>query len=419
MPNPAKGRTHFVPRHAEASVRTALADTRVVAVVGPRQSGKTTLVRQIAQDGGRPFVTLDDEISRRFAIDDPTGFLRAFPSAAIDEIQRSPDLILALKRTVDDDPRSGRYIVTGSVDLFRRAISPDTLAGRVESVTLLPFSQAEIEVSAVPTFLHRAFSGDFPRFAVLGPTSALVERVLIGGYPEAVARPIAARRAAWLRSYARVMARRDVEDAFRVSKRDQMARLVRRAAFSSGGLLNFSRIGSELGVNAKTVDRWLILLQHLFLLRRVEAWHRNDLKRLVKTPRLHFLDSGLLAVLRRVGAPAIKRDRTKIGPLLECFVYSELIKLVDLAEEDILVSHYRDKDGVEVDFVLERADGKTVGIEVKGTATARPAHSRGLMRLKAACADKFACGILLHDGDRVQQIAPRVFVMPFKMLWES
>ena len=150
-----------MPRHSETRVRDALTDTRIVAIVGPRQSGKTTLARRIASDDGRPFITLDDEQHRRFAEDDPIGFVRSNPVAVIDEIQRAPGLILAIKQAVDEDPRPGRYLITGSVDLFRSAISPDSLAGRVETIELLPFSQAEIAGAGAPGFLDRAFAGDF------------------------------------------------------------------------------------------------------------------------------------------------------------------------------------------------------------------------------------------------------------------
>jgi len=194
----------FVARHAEAPIRAALTDTRIVAIVGPRQSGKTTLARRIANHDGRPFVTLDDEQSRRFARNDPAGFVRGLRTAAIDGIQRAPDLVLALKKSVDEDPRPGRFLITGSVDLFKGSVSPDSLAGRVETVELLPLSQAELSAVGPPGFLDRAFAGDIPGIAETGPTVDLIERVVSGGFPEALSRPVPARRlAARLRACAR------------------------------------------------------------------------------------------------------------------------------------------------------------------------------------------------------------------------
>ena len=409
----------FVARHAEAPVRLALTDTRIVAIVGPRQSGKTTLARRIADDDGRAFVSLDDDQFRRFAREDPTGFVRDLPRAAIDEIQRAPDLILALKKEVDERPVPGRYLITGSVDLFKSSISPDSLAGRVATAELLPFSQAEIAGAAPSRFLDRAFAGDFPTVGNTGPTAGLVERVVSGGYAPALARPVPGRRQSWLRAYARALAERDVSDLAPVGKRDEMVRLIDHAAVSAGQLLNMSALGARLGVDGKTVDRWLVLLEHMFLLRRIPAWHSNRLKRLVRAPKLQFLDSGLLAALLRTDAADIARDRRKLGPLLECFVHGEIAKAIALSDGLTSVSHYRDKDGIEVDLVLERSPGAVVGIEVKAGATVYPRDFKGLRRLREAVGDSFACGIVLHDGERIQQIAPGLFVMPVGMLWEA
>ena len=419
MPDQTKGFGKFITRHAEARVRTALRDTRIVAIVGPRQSGKTTLARRIASSDDRPFITLDDEQFRRFAENDPAGFIRGQRIAVIDEIQRAPGLILALKQSVDEDPRPGRYLITGSVDLFRSSISPDSLAGRVETVELLPFSRAEVAGTGVPRFLDRAFDADFPNLAVTGPTPDLIEHAVSGGYPEALSRTVPARRRHWLLAYARALTERDVSELAALGKRDEMSRLIDHAAASAGQLLNLSRLGSHLGVDGKTVDRWLALLEHMFLIRRVRAWHRNEVKRLVKTPKLHFLDSGLLAALRRAGVTEVEKDRGNLGPLLECLVHAELLKAAALSVEATAISHYRDKDQVEVDLVLERSSGDVVGIEVKANATLRPRDFQGLTRLQSAAGERFACGIVLHDGDRIQQTAPRLFAMPVEMLWTT
>lgn len=417
MPRTTAG--NYVPRHSEARVREALTDTRIVAIVGPRQSGKTTLAQRVAADDGRPFISLDDDQHRQFAANDPIGFVRGNPTAVIDEIQRAPALILAIKQAVDEDPRPGRYLITGSVDLFRAAISPDSLAGRIETIELLPFSQAEIARTSVPGFLDRAFAGDFPNLAAAGATTDLTQRILAGGFPEALSRALPSRRASWLRSYAHSLAERDVSDIGTVGNRHAMARLLEHTAASSGQLLNMSGIGARLGVDGKTVDRWLFLFEHMFLVQRVYAWHRNDLKRLVKRPKLQFLDSGLLAALRRVDNAVIARDRQQLGPLLECFVYSELAKAATLADHPIFFSHYRDKDRVEVDLVLERLPNAIVGVEIKAGATVHPGDFKGLARLREATGGRFACGIILHDGDRIQQAGPKLFAMPVGALWND
>ena len=408
----------YLPRHAESQVGAALADTRVVALVGPRQSGKTTLARQFANDG-RPFVTLDDEQFRRFAQDDPVGFMRGRQTAVIDEIQRAPALILELKKKVDEDPTPGRYLITGSVELFRSAISPDSLAGRIETIELLPFSQAEAAVAGVPNFLARAFSRDFPNLDTTGPTENLIARVLSGGYPEVLVRPDPVRQRRWLHAYARALAERDISEIATVGRRDRLSTLLDHVAVSASQQLNLSNLGSRLGVDSKTADRWLGLLEQMYIVRRIPAWHSNDLRRLIKAPKLQFLDSGLLAALRGVHRETINSDRGKLGPLLECFAYSELIKAIDLTNDSIRIRHFRNKERLEVDLVLERTPGELVGIEVKAGATVRPDDFRGLTRLREALGDQFACGILLHDGDRIQQTASHMFAMPFKALWES
>ena len=419
MPDRTIRRGEFVARHAERRVCAALEDTRIVAIVGPRQSGKTTLARRIAADDGRPFITLDDFQFRQFARNDPVGFMRAQPVAAIDEIQRAPSLILALKQAVDEDPRPGRFLITGSVDLFRGSISPDSLAGRVETIELLPFSHAEIAGTGPPDFLDRAFAADFPSLALMGPTGDLAERVISGGFPEALSRAVPSRRRSWLRAYARSLAERDVSDIASIAKRNDLRRLIDHAAASAGQLLNLSALGSRIGVDGKTVDRWLALFEHMFLVRRVVAWRRSGLKRLVKAPKLHFLDSGLLAALQRVSAATVARDRQKLEPHLESFVYAELAKTAALSDDELTLSHYRDKDQVEVDFVLERSPGAIVGIEVKASATVRPRDFKGLKRLRQAVGDRFSCGIILHDGDRIRKAASRLFAMPVKMLWTN
>ena len=409
-------RPRLLRRHAEPRVREALTDTRIVALIGPRQSGKTTLARKIATDAGMSFVTLDDLPSRQFANADPIGFVQGIDRAVIDEVQRSPDLILALKEAVDNDPRPGRFLITGSVELFRGAVSPDSLAGRVETIELLPFTQAEIEQREPPDFLARAFACNFPALMETGRTPNLIERVLGGGYPEALRRTTEARRVAWLRAYASALTQRDAAEIAVVFKTDELSRLLEHAAAASGQLTNLSALATPLGIDSKTVDRWLTLLEQMFVLRRVRAWHPNRLKRLVRTPKLHFLDTGLLAGLRAVGVKDLSADRRMFGSLLEGFVYAELAKLAGQATVYTSISHYRDKDKTEVDLVIEQA-GQILGIEVKAGATARSGDFRGLKRLQSATGEAFACGIVLHDGERIQRLGDRLFAMPVSRLW--
>ena len=412
LPNSA-----FIVRHAEQRIRAALADTRIVALVGPRQAGKTTLARRIAEHDQRTYISLDDTQSRDFASEDPIGFLRGLSYAVIDEIQRVPNLILELKREVDERPEPGRFLITGSVDLFRTSISPDSLAGRVETVQLLPFSQAELEQLPEQRFVDRAFSKEFPRLEKTDTTRNLVGRILGGGYPLALSRTEPSRRRAWFQEYIRALTDRDVADISNVYKRNEIARLGTFVALSSGQLVNFSRLGAQIGVDNHTADRWLDLFEHMFLLSRIPAWHQKDLKRLVKTPKLHFLDSGLLAAIRNIGIHDTSRDRKLLGPLLECFVYSELIKATSASTNQTNILHFRENSGREVDFVLERSSGEIVGIEVKASATVHPMDFHGLRKLAETADRRFVCGIVLYDGDQIEEFAPDLYAMPFKVLW--
>ena len=420
MPNPSSQQPRYIPRHAEARIKTVMADTRIVAIVGPRQAGKTTLARRIAAGDGRRFVSLDDESWLRFAKADPTGFVNRLQTAAIDEIQRAPNLVLALKRSVDEDQRPGRFLITGSVDLFKSMIVPDSLAGRVSVVELLPFSQAEIRGLKPPTLLTRAFAGDFPAFSQIGGLGQDLDRlILTGGYPQAVRTGSMRRKQEMLREYAGFLASRDLPEMMDVRKdAGLLSTLIEHAAAASGQLVNLSRMAASLQVDIKTVDRWLTLLERMFLVRRIRAWHRSQAKRLVKAPKLHFLDPGILAALREIDASGLERDRHRIAGLLESFVFSEIAKCLPCHDSSIRISHYRDKDGHEVDFVLETPAGRTVGMEVKAAASVYPGDFRGLHRLAAAAGARFAAGMVLYDGGQAFETGEKMFALPIRMLWE-
>ncbi|MCY4007813.1 MAG: ATP-binding protein [Rhodobacteraceae bacterium] len=408
--------TTLLQRHTENQVCTALSDTRIVAVVGPRQSGKTTLARKIAAEKGMQYLTLDDSQFREFANSDPIGFVRDLHCAVIDEIQRAPDLFLELKRLVDENSRPGQFLVTGSVDLFRAMVAPDSLAGRVETIKLYPFSQAEIERKEMSSFLSDAFKGDFSTHEEIGYSHDLIARVVKGGFPEALVRANPRRRQAWLQAYADSMAKHDVSTIANLLDSANLARLLDYAAVTCGQTVNLSAFATSLGIDGKTVDRWLTLFEQLFVIRRVSAWHKNEKKRLIKSPKMHFIDSGLLAAIQHVREDDIQKDRSRFGPLLETFVFSELSKLIGHSGSSTEISHFRNRDKVEVDFVLER-EGQVVGIEVKATSGVRTDDFRGLRLLKDVSGDDFASGIVLHDGRRIQRISDKLFAMPVSKLW--
>lgn len=406
------------PRHLEARLREALADTPVVLVAGPRQAGKTTLVRQVADRQGWRYLSLDDELTLLAARQDPVGFVRNLDHAVIDEVQRAPQLLLAIKKSVDDDRRPGRFLLTGSANLMTLPTVADSLAGRMETLTLLPLSQSEIE-EGTANWVDAAFAGRLPSKGTVALGEALVQRVLRGGYPEAVARPILRRRVAWARNYIDALVQRDVRDIAGVEKLEQMPRLLRALAQTAGQMCNYTQLGGQIGLDSKTAARYVGVFEQMFLLSRVESWHRNRLSRVVKSPKLQFVDAGLLAALLDLGEETAVVDRTRFGNVLETFVFSELLKHASVSERPCRLMHYRDTDRVEVDIVIEDPAGRVVGVEVKAAATVREADLRGLRKLSALAGDGFAMGVVLHDGNETLPLGDRLWAAPLASLWWS
>ena len=403
------------PRFAEQRVHEALADTRVVLVCGPRQSGKTTLARQIAGDR-IPFFTLDDSTVLESASVDPVGFVRGLDRAVIDEVHRAPGLILAIKAAVDADPRPGRFLLTGSANLMTLPHLADSLAGRIGIIRLLPLAQAELRGSR-SSFLEQVFAGEAPETAVPIVGEDLVNIVLAGGYPEALARSGWRRRQNWHLDYVEAIIQRDVRDIARIEQLSAMPRLLRVLAERSGQLVNYSGFGAVLGMNHVTTQRYVGVLENLFIVRSLQPWYTNTLKRLTKSPKLHFLDSGLLATLKDISLDRLNRERALFGPLLESFVASELLKHGNWSDDRYVFSHLRDKERNEVDLVIEDSRGRVVGIEVKASATVSKGDFSGLRRLAAACGDRFVLGLVLYDHDRTVPFGDRLIAAPVSTLW--
>jgi hypothetical protein len=401
-------------RLLDSRIREALSDTPVVLINGPRQCGKTTLVQLHGQN--MPYFTLDDDNLLTSVRADPAGFIRRIDRAVIDEVQHAPELLRAIKLSVDQDRRPGRFLLTGSANLLAIPQVSDSLAGRMEILTLLPLMQAEIE-RRDNRFLEYALGQNWPTRRVGYPVGAnLVTRVLIGGYPEMLARPTSARRVAWASAYLKALLERDVRDLGAIEKLGDMPRLLAVLALLSGQLVNFAQIGGQLGMDSKTAQKYLGILENLFLIKRIAPWSSNELSRLVKTPKLHFLDAGLQASLVRLSPELAMTDRMRFGATLESWVCGELSKTLSLTPEPWQIFHYRDKDQVEVDFVLESTDRQLIGIEVKAAATVNHNDFRGLKKLKALTGKRFVSGIVLHDGDQVLPFGEGLWAVPLAML---
>ena len=402
-------------RRIEARVAEALTDTPVVLIAGPRQAGKTTLVRQMAGAGMR-YLTLDDELTLLAAREDPVGMIRSLDRAVIDEIQRAPPLLLAIKKTVDEDRRPGRFLLTGSANLMALPTLADSLAGRMETLMLLPLSQSEMH-GATLNWLDSAFAGHLLKLSTPLVGEALVEAVLRGGYPEAVSRATPRRRTAWARQYIDAIIQRDVRDVAGIDRIDQLPRFLRALAQVSGQMCNYTQLGGQVGLDHKTAARYVSVFEQMYLLKRVEVWAGNRLNRVVKTPKLQFIDSGLLSTLIDLTSAIAVQDRSRFGHVLETFVYGELLKHATSADGDYQLLYYRDHDQFEVDVVIENAAGQLVGVEIKATATVRQADLRGLKRLASIAGDQFKLGVILYDGTETLPLGERLWAAPISTLW--
>lgn len=404
-------------RHLQGSLREALSDTPVVCLLGPRQCGKSTLAAH--QDSGRTYISLDDANYLDIARRDPQGLVADLPSSVtIDEIQRAPDLILAIKRSVDADRRPGRFLLTGSANLLQLPRLADSLAGRMECIYLHPFTESEKE-GAAGKFLRDWMNGKLAvRLTGSHPSqrSALPARLVAGGYPMACRRP-PARARQWLRHYLHSIIERDIHDVAQVKDGEDIARLIELLAHRTGTLLNVSDLATALGHTRVTMERHLAILEKLFLIRRLPAWHRNASKRLVKTPKVHLCDSGLAAMLAGLTEDGWIGERQRFGHLLESFVLQQLVAQAGWTDPDLRFWHYRDKDQVEVDCVITR--GSTIwGVEVKAAATVDSSDAKGLRRLAEHAGADFAAGIVFYSGYDILPLGdPRFLAMPLSKLW--
>ena len=314
------------------------------------------------------------------------------------------------------DRRPGRFLLTGSANVLTLPMVSESLAGRMQVVDLLPLAQAEIW-GTKPSFLENALAGKLvkPGRPVVG--TALVDAVLAGGYPEVFQRDSATRRRAWARNYMNAMMLRDVRDISTLEKLGQMPRLVQALALHAGQLTNFTQLGGLINMDDKTTRKYVATLEQLFLVTLLEPWFRNPLNRLVKTPKLHYLDSGLLAAMLGTNAERIARDRSCFGPLLETFVFAEISKQKTWLDEGCDLFHYRDKDKDEVDIVVESNDRAVVGVEVKASATVTQQDFRGLRKLAAGCGKDFRLGVVFYDAEDVVPFGQNLYAAPVCCLW--
>jgi uncharacterized protein len=392
----------------------------VVLIAGARQVGKSTLARVAIE--GRPDVrslTLDDEATRQAAHADPVGFVQHEGLLLIDEVQRVPELLLAIKASVDRSSRPGQYLLTGSANVLLLPQIADALPGRMAILDLWPFSQGEL-AGRIERFVDRAFDG---WQGVHVPTDLnrrdYLERAATGGFPEAVQRSEARRRTAWFESYVRTLVQRDLRNLSTLERTEDLSRLLRLLAARSARLLNVDDLARDAGMPATTARRYLTLLEAAYLVQLVPAWSNNRTTRAIRAPKIVAVDSGLCADLIGADPVGLSRPEGDAGPLLETFALMEIRKQLDWSIDRPRMYHYRTKDGVEVDAVLEAPNGRIVGVEVKAAATVRGSDFAGLRHLAERVGDRFRSGLVLYTGTQSLPFGDRMWCAPMSALWQA
>ncbi|MHB1468123.1 MAG: ATP-binding protein [Solirubrobacteraceae bacterium] len=397
-----------------------MSDTRAVCLLGARQAGKSTLVKEIAsREHPASYLTLDDDGTRRSALEDPTGFIASISGpAVIDEVQRAPDLMLAIKVRLDTVRDPGQFLLTGSANILMLPTIADALPGRVEYMRLWPFSQGEL-AGVRERFLDHLFAGKPPHVegAPVG-RQAYAQRIATGGFPDAQSRG-ARGMSRLFSSYVASILERGVGDVASVRDPTDVSRLLGVAAARSATLMSARSMGSELGVSHKTVAAHTKILEDLFLVRRLRPWHANLGSREVKTPKLYVTDTGLLAHLMNADAERLAHETTLAGAMFETFVAMELERQREWADCEPSLFHYRDGQQREVDIVLELRSGEIAGVEVKSGATVTPRDFTGLRHLRDGLGARFVAGVVLYTGERTLPFGDRLSAVPLCGLWQG
>lgn len=410
-----------VERQLCGLINRALSDTRVVGIVGPRQSGKSTLARSLVAD--RPeavYVSLDDRRVRAAAEEDPHGFVADRPGLlVVDEVQRVPDLLLAIKSVVDLDPRPGQFLVTGSSQLSANRRVSETLAGRIERFELWPFSQGEL-TGGRETFLDQLLTA-----TVVERVSSMTKRDYLtvastGGYPEVIRRE-PDRRATWFDAYVETVVEREGPTISASPRTGDLPRLLRLAAARQATVLNVADLARDARVPERSVYRYLDVLEAVFLIRRIPAWSPNLAQREVRAPKIVVTDPGLAAALRGLDVDALARPEVAQGAdgaVLEGFVLTELIRQLSWSAHRARLLHYRDRQLAEIDAVVETPDGRVAGIEVKAGADIGRRDVRHLAKLRDRLGSRFLAGVVLHTGPTPLPLGDRLLAVPISALWE-
>ena len=411
------------PRFARAVIDETLADTPITVIQGARQVGKSTLVRTVVQSREARMLSLDASATYNAALADPDAFVRQTDGLlVVDEIQRAPALIRAMKDAVDEDRRPGRFLITGSANLLTIAGTQESLAGRAETVALYGLSQGEISGHR-EDFIDRLLGGDAEGLGSRAGTlrrQDYLELVCAGSYPEALTRE-GRRRNAWFDNYVDRIVTRDARDLSRLAHLDRLPTLLRLLAANSSGELVKARVAQDAGIPETSLPGYLELLETLYLIQQLPAWGDNLTKRVVGRPKVSLLDTGLAARLNNVTpaamAPGAVSDAA--GGLLESFVAAEIRRQLVWAQTPARLFHFRDRDGLEVDLVIESDDRRAAGVEIKAAGSVNLHDFKGLTFLRDKLKSRFTLGVVFYTGTQALPFGDKLWALPYSALWSG
>ena len=394
---------------------------RVVVVTGARQVGKSTLARQVLDQLGGTYLTLDEPATLATASSDPDGLVaETHGLTVIDEVQRAPDLLRAVKLAVDRDPRPGRFLLTGSANLLTMRTVAESLAGRAGYLELLPLAWSEVVRAPLPTSIDAAFAaasaGEFLTALPAPPEGAAAaarEQALAGGMPATLGFDRQQRRA-WYDGYRITFLERDLRQLSEITAIPEFGRLMSLALLRTGGLLNKSGLAVDAGLSVSTVDRYLNLLQVAYQVRLLQPYFVNLGKRLVKSPRVFAVDTGAVAWAAQLTDWAAAAAAARDGALLETFALSDIMAWDGLSGES-RYSFWRTGAGAEVDLVIERGEA-VVGIEIKSSVSVGARDLSGLRALRADLGPRFKLGILAYLGGEARVLDPTLVAVPLASL---
>lgn len=414
--------TTMIKRNILKNLIDAISDTPVVLVTGARQTGKSTLVVHINENGPpRKYVTLDLLSTFNAARSDPEGFIHALDGpVVIDEIQRIPELLLPIKVAVDTNRQPGRFILTGSANILMLPKVSESLSGRMEILTLYPFSKSELTgiQQSFPDTLYEANSvqafGSIPKRPL---QSDIIETLIKGGYPEIQSRNTQSRQRAWFNSYITTLIERDIKEFSNIENSTDISKLLMLLAAHSGGLSHYAELSRVLEIPQTTLKRYVTILRAAHLVQIIPAWSNNLGKRVVRSPKLVLNDTGLMSHLLGINSQRLKNDPILYGRLFECFVILELLKQCSWSQTNAKCYHFRTSSGQEVDIILEYPTGEIVGIEIKSRATVSANDFKWLKAFQELVGKRFLRGIVLYTGDTIIPFGENLLAIPVHLLW--